>query len=802
MSTSPVQNNDDDNNNNNNNNGHIKETQTNGNPFQKIKEKADEWENMLIDDINCEPIKEQIFSMLDAARIGIVNMHSCSKDTPIIDFCLTMLSRDKGKYSDGNLHTDLANFMKAMATLKKIMRHDYIRLLRPHAEATSTTISFTGGKDKVFKEEQVLWKAVANTCDAIICTYHSMIKMLYYDQKLRRIRDESILNASESYNEYGKSTIEAFYGARTDTELKTLNDSQKLYEYALQKLSMINAKRYRDNVVIPRIVGGHNTTTYKVYCSIDDFIAKTINREYESSIWNIYTASERSTQWAIKMLKRNYVVEFEDLVVDRRKFAFRNGVYDCQKNEFTPYNSANFKGYKFGEHYHDQISRSARMTGTGFTNPNAPTSRSGVNTAATDATSTTSSSGMQRYIDPDENHQTNAPDEPTPAKPNYDDDEHDGRSESIKSKHSGEDACNYFDLDFEDFNGEVINGGTTTTDSNFLLDAMNIETPNLDMLITAQKFDDDVRRWYYAAIGRMIYNVGELDGWEIIPFHKGVAGTGKSTVLYTMKMIYDTDDVGVMSNNIEGTFGLGALYDKFIVLCFEMRSNFNLDQAVLQSMISGEEIGIAIKHKGAIKEKWVPQIAAAGNMTADWSDSQGAIARRFMIFEYIHKVLKVDAGLMKKIKKEMHRIIYKCNCIYRELAMKYGNMGPWTVDNGVPLVLPQYFHDQAKTLKKATNSLLSFILESGMIIRPEDDPNKESPDTYYMRWDQFTNLYKKYCHSSQSKMQRMSNEDQYRDAFNTCDLMKEDNVTKPDPTKNGENVTTVWVVGCKALELD
>ena len=43
-----------------------------------------------------------------------------------------------------------------------------------------------------------------------------------------------------------------------------------------------------------------------------------------------------------------------------------------------------------------------------------------------------------------------------------------------------------------------------------------IPTPHLQSILDYQEMGDDVRRWMYALIGRLIYEVGEMDGWQVI----------------------------------------------------------------------------------------------------------------------------------------------------------------------------------------------------------------------------------------------------------------------------------------------
>lgn len=193
--------------------------------------------------------------------------------------------------------------------------------------------------------------------------------------------------------------------------------------------------------------------------------------------------------------------------------------------------------------------------------------------------------------------------------------------------------------------------------------AKEIPTPAFNRILEAQDLDkgpdgEDVVLWVYALIGRMLYPVGKLDDWQLSPFFKGVAGTGKSTILRVIRMFYDDEDVGIMSNNIEGKFGLAALYKKLVVLCFELRSDFGLDQAELQQLMSGEPMSIPVKFRTAIPNvQWSAPLAAAGNMTADWSDGQGAMSRRWAVIEFGKPVSKGDPRLMAEIRKELPLLV-------------------------------------------------------------------------------------------------------------------------------------------------
>jgi hypothetical protein len=107
-------------------------------------------------------------------------------------------------------------------------------------------------------------------------------------------------------------------------------------------------------------------------------------------------------------------------------------------------------------------------------------------------------------------------------------------------------ACKHFDMDF---------------DPEWLRveDPMNIPTPAIESIWDTQHLSQNVRRWCYALIGRLLYNVREYDDWQLFMFLKGLANTGKSTLLNYIKLLYDAQDVGTVSNMVEKQFGIGQI---------------------------------------------------------------------------------------------------------------------------------------------------------------------------------------------------------------------------------------------------
>ena len=78
-------------------------------------------------------------------------------------------------------------------------------------------------------------------------------------------------------------------------------------------------------------------------------------------------------------------------------------------------------------------------------------------------------------------------------------------------------ACKYFDQQFDDFS--------------HIEKWQDIPTPFFDSVLKYQKFEQEVCNWAYVMGGRLCYDVGEMDAWQVIPFFKGIARSGKSTLI-------------------------------------------------------------------------------------------------------------------------------------------------------------------------------------------------------------------------------------------------------------------------------
>jgi hypothetical protein len=259
-------------------------------------------------------------------------------------------------------------------------------------------------------------------------------------------------------------------------------------------------------------------------------------------------------------------------------------------------------------------------------------------------------------------------------------------------------SCKYFDQFFTNLEDDP--------------DWYNIPTPFMQSIMSYQKFTDDVCRWMYVFIGRLCFDVNEMDAWQVIPFLKGIAGSGKSTLITKVcRKFYDLDDVRTLSNNIEKKFGLETIRDGFMFISPEIKGDIQLEQAEFQSLVSGEDMSIARKNKTAVSVEWKVPGILAGNEMPGWKDNSGSILRRILTWNFGKQVLEADPNLEHKLEAELPFILQKCVRGYIEYAQKYNKQDIWNV-------VPQYFKTVRNQVAMVTNVLQNFLSSEKVRFEP------------------------------------------------------------------------------------
>lgn len=318
------------------------------------------------------------------------------------------------------------------------------------------------------------------------------------------------------------------------------------------------------------------------------------------------------------------------------------------------------------------------------------------------------------------------------------------------------------------------------------LDYDHLETPKFDSIFEPQEWDSSMIKWMFVFIGRLFYEVNEMDSWQVIPFMKGVAGTGKSTVIKVVQLMYNMRDIGVISNNIEKKFGLATIFNKTLFVVPELKGDFAMDQADFQSMVTGEELSLAQKNKAPLTGQWTVPGIMAGNESAGWEDKSGSISRRIVVFDFPNKVPqeKLNPDLINEIKNdEIPKIIRKASLAYRDAIDKYKGGDIWSV-------LPQRICEEKKRLQYSTNPLYAFLNSDNLVL----DPNEYTLESIFIsRLKTFATL-----NFPSSVITFIP--DFYAYIFSDFGLsIRKD--TKPWPKNSGTNVQTQsYLFGCRMTE--
>ena len=234
-------------------------------------------------------------------------------------------------------------------------------------------------------------------------------------------------------------------------------------------------------------------------------------------------------------------------------------------------------------------------------------------------------------------------------------------------------------------------------------DPMDIPTPAMDSVMNTQKWSPNVMRWAYVLFGRLFYDVGEFDDWQVVPFLKGLAGTGKSILLNCIRAVYEDADIGIISNTIEKQFGLSAVCDKYLAIADDIRKNMQLDQTEFQNSISGNPVSCAVKFKNPkLVAPWTCTQLWSGNEPPGFHDNSGSVGRRFATMLFALRVLHPDGSLPERLMAELAAFICKANRLYKNMVRRHGTTGVWRI-------LPKEFDAQRAELSAASNALVGLI---------------------------------------------------------------------------------------------
>lgn len=114
---------------------------------------------------------------------------------------------------------------------------------------------------------------------------------------------------------------------RRTEEGEKKNSSMMLNDHLLDKLAILGFRRYSQSVMMPVIINGRYTYSWRRKCSIETFIWENINAYYDKTNYELATQDKGNISYAVSFLTKVLDHRFPDLVKERRIHSFRNAIY-------------------------------------------------------------------------------------------------------------------------------------------------------------------------------------------------------------------------------------------------------------------------------------------------------------------------------------------------------------------------------------------------------------------------------------------------------------------------------------------
>ena len=237
---------------------------------------------------------------------------------------------------------------------------------------------------------------------------------------------------------------------------------------------------------------------------------------------------------------------------------------------------------------------------------------------------------------------------------------------------------------------------------------------------------------------RMFFDLNELEEWQALLMLEGRPLTGKSTAAHFVAGTYDPNDVAVLSNNMEDKFGMQAILasDSKIFIGPEIKGDFCGNMAEMQSLISGDEMAVAVKNKSVHRSK--PKITGMlfGNSRPRFDgDPHGAVARRIISVRFDLPIPLQDGNLKDRLEADRPLIMIAAVKTLVDMLAIAGKRDVWSI---VPLAVTQ-------RRCETTNPLVGFLHSGSLRLFTDAQRVGVDPQDFSMPMTNFKQAYNGWC---------------------------------------------------------
>ena len=184
----------------------------------------------------------------------------------------------------------------------------------------------------------------------------------------------------------------------------------------------------------------------------------------------------------------------------------------------------------------------------------------------------------------------------------------------------------------------------------------------------------NIKEWIYILLGRLLYDRGELDDWELFPVVIGEPGTGKSLVLNAASFYEDNDLANIPTTINKNRFHNWKVICHTKYLC-TLHGPVSSNQVI--SLIKGEEFDIPSRYQSIYGEKQIWNLPGIMEVNGEqfnnaYSNNVEDLKNHMLVFSFQVTPKQNDRKYPKQIQSEMGNLLRKCNLAYLEAIEKYG----------------------------------------------------------------------------------------------------------------------------------
>lgn len=254
---------------------------------------------------------------------------------------------------------------------------------------------------------------------------------------------------------------------------------------------------------------------------------------------------------------------------------------------------------------------------------------------------------------------------------------------------------------------------------------LDCPVPDFDRIMTHQSLGLHDRFMVYALLGRLFFEVGERDNYEMTFMIEGIGGCGKTTIQKAFLKFFPAHLIGVLSPNIQPQFGMAAvLRDNRvrIIVCNEAGKSLQIMQEEWQTCVSGEFGSYAVKNqqmplicRAKAQHFWI-----GNSFPSHFKNEQNQVSRRLPGVLMQTPVTERDGTLLARINNDLGLLQRRTVLAYESFRAVHGKRDPMSREES----LPPAFYAYIKRGKLKSNPFEAFLRDANFVV-PRDHERME-----------------------------------------------------------------------------